>query len=99
MPVEDLLMEQAELLKCSYMCQITELEMWKLGNKPKGWILQNWVGIHLVRHRDEGFKRYTVYSQIQSAPFLQFQRAKKSDADYNCMRTRFAVESWILEKW
>jgi hypothetical protein len=24
----------------------------------------------------------TVYSRIQSAHFLQFQRAKKSDADY-----------------
>jgi len=24
---------------------------------------------------------YTVYSRIKSAPFLKFQRAKKSDAD------------------
>jgi hypothetical protein len=59
MLVKDLLMEQDELLICSYMCQIKELEMSKLDNKPKGWILQNWVGILLVRQRDEGFKRYT----------------------------------------
>ena len=58
MLVEDLLMEQDELLKCSYMCEIKELEMWKLRNKSKGWILQNWVGKHLVRQRDKGFKRY-----------------------------------------
>ena len=34
---------------------------------------------------DQKFNRknytYTAYSQIYSAPFLQFQRAKKSDAD------------------
>jgi len=33
----------------------------------------------------------TIYSQIQSAPFLQFQRAK------NQMQVRFTVMSWILE--
>jgi len=31
------------------------------------------------------------------APFLQFQRVKKSDADLNRSRIRFAVDSWILE--
>jgi hypothetical protein len=98
MLVDDLLMEQAELLKCSYMCQIKELEMWKLGNKPKGWILQNWVGIYLVRHRDEGFKIYRIFSNLIRTIFT-VSEGYKADADYNCVRTRFAVESWILEKW
>jgi len=31
-------------------------------------------------------------------PFYSFRGPKKSDADYNRVRIRFAVESWILEK-
>jgi len=31
-------------------------------------------------------------------PFYSFRGLKKSDADYNRVRIRFAVESWILEK-
>jgi hypothetical protein len=31
-------------------------------------------------------------------PFYSFRRLKKSDADYNHVRIRFVVESWILEK-
>ena len=41
---------------------------------------------------------HTVHSRIQSTPFLQFQRAKKSDTDYNRVQIRFAVMSWVLEK-
>ena len=43
------------------------------------------------------FQNYRIFSNL-SAPFLQFQRAKKSDADYNRVRIRFAADSWILEK-
>ena len=41
---------------------------------------------------------YRIFSNLIRT-LLQFQRAKKSDADYNRVRIRFAVESWILEKW
>jgi hypothetical protein len=37
--------------------------------------------------------------EFNPRPFLQFQRSKKSDADYNRVLILFAVESWILEKW
>jgi hypothetical protein len=37
---------------------------------------------------------------LESNPYslLQFQRAKKSDAYYNHVWIKFAVESWVLEK-
>jgi hypothetical protein len=31
-------------------------------------------------------------------PFYTFRGLKQSDVDYNLVRIRFAVESWILEK-
>jgi len=36
--------------------------------------------------------------QSNPHPFYSFKGLKKSDADYNRVRIRFAVESWILEK-
>ena len=44
-------MEKHELLKCSYVWPT-----WNLGSKPKRWIVQNWIMIHLVRRRGEGFE-------------------------------------------
>ena len=40
---------------------------------------------------------YILKSNLQT--FYSFRGLKKSDADYNRMQIRFAVESWILEKW
>ena len=44
------------------------------------------------------YKKYRIFSNIIRALFT-FQRAKKSDADESRVRIRFAVVSWILEKW
>jgi len=43
--------------------------------------------------------RYLPYIlESNPHPFYSFRGLKKSDMDYNRVRIRFAVESWILEK-
>jgi len=45
-----------------------------------------------------GFRNHIPYIlESNPHPFYSL-RAKKSDEDYNRVRIRFAVESWILEK-
>jgi len=39
------------------------------------------LNITPVLEKIQQYRKNTVYSRIESAPFLQFQRAKKSDAD------------------
>ena len=51
-------------------------------------------------HKNKKIREMNVLYILESNPhpFLQFQRAKKSDADYNRVRIRFAFVSWILGK-
>jgi hypothetical protein len=41
---------------------------------------------------------YHIFSNLIRTLFTVLEKAKKSDADYNRVQIRFAVESWILEK-
>ena len=41
---------------------------------------------------------YCIFSNLIRAPFYSFRGAKKSYADYNRVRIRFAVERWIFGK-
>ena len=54
-----------------------------------------------VVDRNVVMRRMTYISYILESnphPFYSFRGLKKSDADYNRVRIRFTVESWILEK-
>ena len=61
------------------------------------------VGLSFVLYGSETW--YLAVSKIpyilesNPHPFYSFRGLKKSDADQNRVRIRFAVESWILEKW
>jgi len=42
--------------------------------------------------------KYRIFSNLIRTLFYSLRGLKKSDADYNRVRIRFAVERWILEK-
>jgi hypothetical protein len=39
-----------------------------------------------------------IFTNLIRALFTVLEEKKKSEADYNRVRIRFAVENWILEK-
>jgi len=67
---------------CNFLCSVTGQRTVTVSLPPKATDLSEiyaLLGFYAL-------KNGTVYSRIQSASFLQFQRVKKSDADLICGR-------------
>jgi len=54
------------------------------------------MGMNLIDSYIISYLQYILESNLH--PFYSFRGPKKSDVDYDRVRIRFAVESWILEK-